>query len=86
MDAYEKQIDSIKLKYTSTYPLDEQGNLDFVKGYFAQKKSEGYVLLDEITQKGKAWDNDKEPEGLARSYNGEITSVRSQSQRSIFWQ
>ncbi len=27
MDAYEKQLDSIKLKYTYTYPLDEQGNI-----------------------------------------------------------
>jgi len=73
MDAYEKQIDSIKLKYTSTYPLDEQGNLEFVKGTFAQKKSEGYVLLDERKQIGKTWDSDKDPIGIARSYNGKIT-------------
>ncbi len=73
MDAYEKQLDSIKLKYTCTYPLDEQGNLEFVKGTFAQKKSEGYVLLDERKQKGKTWDNDKETSGIARSYNGKIT-------------
>jgi len=73
MDAYEKQIDSIKLKYTYTYPLDEQGNLEFVKGTFAQKKSEGYVLLDERKQKGKTWDDDKDLIGIARSYNGQIT-------------
>jgi len=73
MDAYEKQVDSIKLKYTCTYPLDEQGNLEFVKGTFAQKKSEGYVLLDERKQKGKTWDSDKASTGIARSYNGQIT-------------
>ena len=73
MDAYEKQLDSIKLKYTCTYPLDEQGNLEFVKGTFAQKESEGYVLLDERKQIGKTWDDNKEVEGIARSYNGEIT-------------
>jgi len=74
MDAYEKQIDSIKLKYSyETFVIDKEGNREFVKGYFAQKKSEGYVLLDEITQIGKTWDNDKEPEGIVRSYNGKIT-------------
>jgi len=73
MDAYEKQLDSIKLKYTCTYPLDEQGNLEFVKGTFAQKESEGYVLLDEMSQTGKKWDDEKEVEGIARSYNGEVT-------------
>ena len=74
MDAYEKQMDSIKLKYScETFVIDKEGNRVFVKGSFAQKKSEGYVLLDEITQKGKTWDNDKDPSGIARSYNGEIT-------------
>jgi hypothetical protein len=74
MDAYEKQLDSIKLKYSyETFAIDKEGNRDFVKGTFAQKVSKGYVLLDEITQKGKAWDNDKEPIGIVRSYNGEIT-------------
>ena len=73
MDAYEKQLDSIKLKYTCTYPLDEQGNREIVKGTFAQKESEGYVLLDERKQIGKTWDDNKEVEGIARSYNGEIT-------------
>lgn len=73
MDAYEKQLDSIKLKYTCTFPLDEQGNLEIVKGTFAQKESEGYVLLDERKQIGKTWDDNKEVEGIARSYNGEIT-------------
>ena len=73
MDAYEKQLDSIKLKYTYTYPLDEQGNRDFTKGTFAQKQSEGYILLDEIKQKGKTWDDDKDPVGIAISYNGKVT-------------
>jgi hypothetical protein len=74
MDACEKQIDSIKLKYRYESPVnDKEGNREFVKGTFAQKKSEGYVLLDEIQQKGKTWDNDKEPEGIVRSYNGKIT-------------
>ena len=74
MDAYEKQLDSIKLKYSyETFVIDKEGNREFVKGIFAQKKSEGYVLLDEISQKGKTWDNDKEPEGIVRSYNGKIT-------------
>lgn len=74
MDAYENQIDSIKLKYSyETFAVDKKGNREFVKGTFAQKKSEGFILLDEISQKGKAWDNDKEPEGLIRSYNGKVT-------------
>jgi len=75
MDAYEKQIDSIKLEYTYTYPHphDEQGNRSFTKGTFAQKKSEGYVLLDERMQKGKTWDSDKAPTGIVRSYDGQIT-------------
>jgi hypothetical protein len=74
IDAYEKQMDSIKLKYSyETFAIDKEGNREFVKGSFAQKKSEGYVLLDEITQTGKTWDNDKEANGIARSYNGEIT-------------
>lgn len=74
MDAYEKHMDSIKIKYSYEAPVnDKEGNRDFVKGTFAQKKSKGYVLLDEIRQKGKTWDNDKEPEGIIRSYNGEIT-------------
>ena len=73
MDAYEKQLDNIKLTYTYKFPLDEKGNFDIVKGTFAQKKSEGYVLLDERKQKGKTWDNDKEPKGIARSYNGKVT-------------
>jgi len=74
MDAYEKQIDSIKLKYSyETYVIDKKGNRDFAKGSFAQKKSEGCILLDEIKQKGKRWDNDKEPTGIVRSYNGKVT-------------
>ncbi len=74
MDAYEKQIDSIKLKYSyETFAIGKEGNREFVKGSFAQKKSEGYVLLDEIEQIGKTWDNDKEASGIARSYNGEVT-------------
>jgi hypothetical protein len=74
MDAYEEQLDSIKLKYSyETFVIDKKGNREFVKGTFAQKKSEGYVLLDEISQKGKTWGNDKEPEGIIRSYNGKVT-------------
>ncbi len=74
IDAYEKQVDSIQLKYSfATSIVDKEGNREFVKGTFAQKKSEGYVLLDEIWQKNKTWDNDKEPSGIARSYNGEVT-------------
>ena len=81
MDAYETQIDSIKLKYSyeSFIILDKEGKpnkegtREFVKGSFAQKKSEGYVMLDEIAQKGKTWDNDKDPSGIARSYDGKIT-------------
>jgi hypothetical protein len=74
MDAYEKQLDSIKLKYSyESFPIDEEGNREFVKGTFAQKKSEGYVLLDEIKQIGKTWDNGKEPDGIVRSYNGKVT-------------
>jgi len=81
MDAYEKQMDSIKLKYSyeSFAFIDKEGNhnkegnRDLVKGTFAQKKSEGYVLLDERKQKGKTWDDDKEANGIARSYNGQIT-------------
>jgi hypothetical protein len=74
MDAYEKQTDSIKLKYSyATFPIDKDGNREFVKGYFAQKQSEGCVLLDEIPQIGKTWDNDKEGAGIARAYNGEVT-------------
>jgi hypothetical protein len=74
MDAYETQMDSVKLKYTyTTFPLDTDGNRDFVKGYFAQKLSEGCVLLDERPQKGKTWDNEKEDAGLARAYNGQVT-------------
>ena len=60
MDAYEKQIDSIKLEYTYTYPYDGQENLAFItKGTFAQKKSEGYMLLNERTQNDKTWDKKK---------------------------
>jgi len=73
MDSYEKQVDSIKLKYSYETFADSEGNREFVKGSFAQKESEGYVLLDEISQKGKTWDNEKDPEGIAMSYNGEVT-------------
>jgi hypothetical protein len=74
MDAYEKQTDSIKLKYSyTTFPVDKDGNREFVKGYFAQKPSEGCVLLDEVQQVGKTWENDKEGTGVARAYNGEVT-------------
>lgn len=81
MDAYEKQIDSIKLKYSCESFIivdkegkpNKEGNREFVKGTFAQKKTEGYVLLDEVEQKGEVWDNNKEPEGIVRSYNGEVT-------------
>ena len=74
MDAYEKQIDSIKLKYSyEAFVTYKKENRAFVKGTFAQKKSEGYILLDERKQKGKTWDKDKEPEGIVRSYNGKVT-------------
>ena len=73
MDAYEKQLDSIKLEYTYTFPLDEEGNREFVKGTFAQKLSEGCVLLDERKQTGKTWDDDTDSTGIVRSYNGQIT-------------
>jgi hypothetical protein len=74
MDAYEKQTDSIRLKYSyTTFPLDANGNRDFVRGYFAQKPSEGCVLLDEIPQTGKTWDKDKEGAGHVRAYNGQVT-------------
>ena len=73
MDAYEKQIDSIKLKYSYESFADKKGDQYFMKGSFAQNKSEGYVLLDEIKQKGKTWENDKINNGIARSFNGQIT-------------
>lgn len=78
MDAYEKQMDSIKIRYSYESPVnDKEGNRYFIKGTFAQNKPKGYVLLDKIWQKGKTWDNDKEPEGMIegniRSYNGKIT-------------
>jgi hypothetical protein len=74
MNASEKQVDSIKLKYRyETFAIDKEGNREFVKGSFAQNKSRGYILLDEIKQKGKTWDNDKDPEGIIRSYDGKIT-------------
>jgi len=78
MDAYEKQMDSIKLKYSYESPINDKYEIrDFIKGTFAQNKSKGYVLLDKMLQRGKTWDDDKEPEGMiegnARSYNGEIT-------------
>jgi hypothetical protein len=73
MDAYEKQIDSIKLKYSYERFLDKEGNREFVRGTFAQKLSEGYVLLDERSQKGRTWDEDRDTIGIARSYNGKIT-------------
>lgn len=75
MDAYEKQLDSIKLKYICKYPTDEQGIFEMVKGAFAQNKSKGYILLNERRQTGKAWDDNKEAVdgGLIRSYNGQIT-------------
>lgn len=74
MDAYEKQIDSIKFKYSYETPVnDKEGNRTFVRGTFALKKSEGWVLLDRRRKYDKTWDNDREPSGIARSYNGEIT-------------
>ncbi|MBC8481452.1 MAG: hypothetical protein H8D47_02150 [Planctomycetes bacterium] len=81
MDAYEKQVDSIKLKYSyeSFISIDKEGkpnkegNRNFTKGIFAKKNSEGFILLDEVSQEGKTWNNDKEPEGIARSYNGKVT-------------
>ncbi|NQU64226.1 MAG: hypothetical protein HQ517_08090, partial [SAR324 cluster bacterium] len=75
MDAYEKQIDSIKLKYSYETPVKKRdGNRVLAKGAFAQKQSEGYILLDEISQRGKTWDDDKADSGdLVRSYNGQIT-------------
>lgn len=74
MDASEQQLDSIKLKYTyETFAIDNEGNREFVRGTFARKRSEGYVLLDEMRQIGKTWDSDKEPTGILRSYNGEVT-------------
>lgn len=58
MDAYEKQMDSIKLKYSYESPInDKEGNREFIKGTFAQNKPKGYVLLDYKRQKGKTWDN-----------------------------
>ena len=84
MDAYEKQVDSIKLRYSYTYPIDKKGNRQFVKGTFAQKKSEGYILLDERKQEGKKWDNGKEPERTARSYNGKVTRYFEHKKRCIY--
>ena len=46
MDAYEKQIDSIKLKYSyETYVIDKKGNRDFAKGSFAQKNQKDAYCL-----------------------------------------
>ncbi|MHC5075520.1 MAG: hypothetical protein ACYTFM_03725, partial [Planctomycetota bacterium] len=74
MDNYEKKIDSIKLRYSyESFVIDKEENRHFTRGSFAQKKSDGYVLLDEISQKGKTWDNNKEASGIARSYNGKVT-------------
>ena len=81
MDAYEKQMDSIKLKYSyeSFISVDKEGKpnkegiREFAKGSFAQKKSEGYILLDERKQRGKTWDDNKAPTGIVRSYDGKIT-------------
>ena len=40
MDAYEKQLDSIKFKYSyESYLVDKQGNRELLKGTFAQKIS-----------------------------------------------
>ena len=73
MDAYEKQIDSVRMRYTyATFAMDKEGNREFVKGVFARKETEGFVLLDETAQRGRTWDNDKEPTGIARSYNGQV--------------
>jgi len=73
MDAYEKQVDSIKVKYTYKFPSAEQGVYRITKGVFAQKRSEGFILLDEKEQISKAWDDDRESTGYVRSYNGEVT-------------
>ena len=48
MDAYEKQTDCIRIKYTCKTPVVDTnghttGHSDFVKGTFAINKSEGYV-------------------------------------------
>ena len=51
MDAYEKQLDSIKLKYTCTYPLDEQGNREIVKGTLPATKTPVRPLLPKKNQK-----------------------------------
>lgn len=78
MDAYEKQMDSIKIKYSYESPINDKDEIrNFIKGTFAQNKSKGYVLLDKILQRGKTWNDDEEPEGIIegniRSYNREIT-------------
>ena len=78
MDAYEKQTDCIRIKYTcKTAVVDTNGHTtghsDFVKGTFAINKSEGYVLLHESKHRGREWDSDKAFLGHARSYNGHIT-------------
>lgn len=85
MDSYEKRIDSIKLKYSyeTKFAIDEEGNRELVKGTYAQKKSEGYILLDERWQVGKTWDNDKDGMGIARSYNGEITRYFEHNKNAV---
>jgi len=83
IDAYEKQLDSIKLKYTyESFPLDEAGTRVFVKGTFAQKTSEGYTLIDERKQTAIAWDDGKELDGIARSYNGDVTRYLTHKKNS----
>ncbi len=74
MDAYEKQVDSIKLIYSCESCKLQNGKRQLVKGVFAQKKSDGYVLLDEKWQIGEIWDDKKQVEGIVRAYNGQSTS------------
>lgn len=73
IDAYEEQAGDIKVEYVYKFPLEEEGQFDIIKGSFAQKRSHGYMLLDEKRQKGKDWDKNKEIGGIVRSYNGEVT-------------
>lgn len=70
MDAHEQEIDSINLKYSWQSGKYKNGERDFVKGVFAQKLSDGYLLLDEKFQRGKVWDDNQPVEGILRAYNG----------------
>lgn len=73
MDAYEQQVDSVKLTYSCTTCREPDGSREFTKGVFARKPSDGYVLLNEKRQQGTEWDETKEAEGILRAFDGEIT-------------